>query len=105
MDPRTVYERREQLHILDVRENDEWTAGRIDGARHIPLAELPARSGELDRAGTIVTVCRSGNRSGQATTYLRNAGFAAQNMDGGMQRWAREGLPYSTPAGEPGRVA
>lgn len=105
MDPRTVYERREQLHILDVREDDEWVAGRIDSARHIPLAELPGRSGELDRTGVIVTVCRSGNRSDQAATYLRTAGFTAQNMDGGMQRWARDGLPYTTPAGGPGRVA
>jgi len=105
MDPRTVYERREQLHILDVREDDEWAAGRIDSARHIPLAELPARSGELDRAALIVAVCRSGHRSGQAAAYLSNAGFTAHNMEGGMQRWAHEGLPYSTPAGGPGRVA
>ncbi|MDQ6875068.1 MAG: rhodanese-like domain-containing protein [Actinomycetota bacterium] len=104
MDPRAVYERREALQILDVREDDEWVAGRIESARHIPLAELPARLGELDRNSVIVTVCRSGNRSGQAADYLNAAGLSAQNMDGGMHRWARENLPYSTPAGGPGRV-
>ena len=47
MDPNTVHERRYEVQILDVREDDEWTAGRIEGARHIPLGQLAARVGEL----------------------------------------------------------
>ncbi len=46
MDPKTVQEQRHDLQILDVREDDEWIAGRIEGSRHIPLGELSARLGE-----------------------------------------------------------
>lgn len=104
MDPRTVYQRRDELQLLDVREDAEWAAGRIEGARHIPLAELPGRLGELDRNRPVVALCRSGNRSGQAAQYLRQAGLSAQNMDGGLKRWAGDGLPVTTPDGRPGRV-
>ena len=48
MDPKTVHERRDELQLLDVREDEEWAAGRIDGATHIPLAQLPARITELN---------------------------------------------------------
>ncbi len=104
MDPRTVYQRRDELQLLDVREDAEWAGGRIEGARHIPLAELPGRLGELDRNRPVVALCRSGNRSGQAAHYLRQAGLSAQNMDGGLKRWAGDGLPVTTPDGRPGRV-
>lgn len=104
MDPRSVHQRRDEVQIVDVREADEWAAGRIDGARHIPLSELPARLGELARDRPVVAVCRSGNRSGRAADYLSRTGLSAHNMDGGMKRWAREGLPFSTPDGHPGRV-
>ena len=49
MEPQTVHEQRDQLQVVDVREEDEWVAGRIEGARHIPLGQLAARIGELDR--------------------------------------------------------
>jgi rhodanese-related sulfurtransferase len=104
MDPRTVYRRREEMQVLDVREGDEWVAGRIDGARHIPLAELPARVAELDAGRPVVAVCRSGHRSAAAAQYLARAGLSAHNMDGGLQQWAREGLPLQAPDGRPGRV-
>jgi len=42
MEPQTVHERRDQLQVVDVREEDEWVAGRIEGARHIPLGQLTA---------------------------------------------------------------
>ena len=105
MDPRTVHARPADVQVLDVREDNEWAAGRIDGALHIPLAQLPARIAELERDREVVAVCRSGNRSGMAAEYLTRAGVPAKNMEGGMQRWAREGLPYSAPNGRPGRVA
>ena len=104
MDPRTMYQRRDALQLLDVREHEEWAAGRIEGARHIPLAELHARLGELERNRPVVAVCRSGSRSGRAADYLSQAGLAAQNMDGGLKRWVRDGLPLTTPDGHPGRV-
>jgi len=104
MDPKTVRERRDQVQILDVREDDEWSAGRIDGAVHIPLGELPARAGELDRDCPVVTVCRGGGRASKATEQLTQAGWNAQTMEGGMTQWVSDGLEFTTPDGRPGRL-
>jgi rhodanese-related sulfurtransferase len=105
MEPRTLFARREDLVVLDVREPEEWVAGRVDGAVHIPLGQLPARIGELDRSRPIAVVCRSGNRSTLAADYLAARGFDAVSVDGGLARWLRDGLPVITPDGRPGRVA
>ena len=106
MDPRTVQDRRGELQILDVREDEEWVAGHIDGAVHIPLGELRRRIGELDAQRPVVTVCRSGGRAGRAADLLTSSGRRAAVMNGGMQRWAREGLPFSSADGSgPGTVA
>jgi rhodanese-related sulfurtransferase len=105
MEPTTVYGRRDEVQLLDVREADEWAAGRIDGAHHIPLGHLSARVSELDRERPVVTVCRSGGRAGRATEFLRQAGWDAQTMQGGMAQWANAGLPVTTPDGGPGTVA
>jgi rhodanese-related sulfurtransferase len=85
--------------VLDVRENLEWKAGRIPGALHIPLARLPARRLELPRDTTIVTVCRSGHRSGLAARGLQHAGYRVENLAGGMKGWARAGRPLDPPDG------
>lgn len=83
--------------LLDVRRQDEFDgpSGHLHGAVLIPVQELIARLGELSphRQKTIVVVCRSGNRSGVATAILREHGFAALNMVGGMVRWHAEGRP------------
>ena len=105
MDPKTVNSRRDQVQLLDVREDDEWSAGCIDGAKHIPLSQLPGRLGELDRERTVVTVCRSGGRAGKAAELLSGAGWTAEVMEGGMTSWAEAGLPVTASAGAPGRVA
>jgi rhodanese-related sulfurtransferase len=105
MDPRTVHDRRGELQILDVREDEEWAAGHIDGAVHIPLGRLAQRIGELDPDRPVVTVCRSGGRAGRAADLLTSSGRRAAVMDGGMQRWAHEDLPSSAADGSPGTVA
>jgi len=48
---------------------------------------------------TIVTVCRSGHRSGLAARGLRHAGYRVENLDGGMKAWAHAGLPLDPPDG------
>ncbi len=105
MDPKTVHANRQDIQVLDVREDDEWTAGRIDGAVHIPLGELERRVSELDRNRPIVTVCRSGGRAGGAAEFLSGAGLHAEVMDGGMTQWAKDKLPFTTPDGRPGHLA
>ena len=80
--------------VLDVREPDEWAAGHIPGAILIPLGQLEDRFGEVPRDRTIVTVCRSGNRSAEGRDILRQAGLTAvTSMDGGMNDWTAAGLP------------
>ena len=95
---------RGDLQVVDVREDVEWAAGHIAGARHIPLGQLAARAGELDADRAIAVVCRSGNRSSRAVAALVSAGLAAQNVDGGMTAWALSGRPVTTDEGRPGQV-
>jgi rhodanese-related sulfurtransferase len=104
MDPTEVAERLGELQLIDVREPDEWEAGRIEGALHIPLGEINERIGEIDQSRPLVAVCRSGARSGRVAEALRANGYDAENLDGGMQAWELAGLPFSTPAGHPGAV-
>ena len=105
MDPREVADRLDEVQLIDVREPDEWEAGRIEGARHIPLGEIGARLGEIDKNQPVVAVCRSGARSGKVVDALRTRGYDANNLVGGMQAWEQDGLPFSAPDGGPGRVA
>ena len=79
--------------IVDVREAAEVADGMIAGARHIPLGDLGARMGELDKARPVVAVCRSGRRSAAAADQLSAAGFTAYTMTGGMLDWSAAGLP------------
>jgi rhodanese-related sulfurtransferase len=82
------------VQILDVREPDEWAAGHIPDAVHIPLGSLPTRTGELDQNLPVVVVCRSGVRSLSGADILLKAGFGdAKSMAGGMIDWAAAGQP------------
>jgi rhodanese-related sulfurtransferase len=85
--------------LLDVREVDEWVAGYAPGARHIPLGELGARSGEIPQDEAVYVICRSGHRSALAARALAQAGWEAINVAGGMQDWAAAGRPMTTDSG------
>lgn len=85
------------IQVVDVREPAEFddALGHVRGARLLPLSDLAARSGELDRDRPVVAVCRSGARSAQAVVLLQKQGFAqVANLAGGMLRWRAQGLPY-----------
>ena len=60
-----------------------------------PLGELPERSGELPRDGTIAAVCSGGKRSGLAASLLQREGFdrVLHVANGGVGTWEREGRP------------
>lgn len=88
-----TYERMNRDLIVDVREDSEVAAGIIPTAIHIPLGELSARLGEIDRRREVIAVCRSGNRSSRATALLTSAGYKVDNMTGGMMAWQAAGLP------------
>jgi rhodanese-related sulfurtransferase len=93
----------EGLVVLDVREDDEWRAGRLEGSVHIPLRELGERFTELP-SGQVLVVCRSGHRSAHATAYLNDQGFDAVNLAGGLVAWHDAGRPLTTDDGAPGHV-
>lgn len=106
MEPRQVSEQQDWLQVVDVREAEEWDAGRIPGSRWIPMDELPQRLDELDARSLVVTVCRSGQRSGRMAEYLAEKGYQADNLGGGIAAWAEEQLPVRRPEDDtPGRVA
>lgn len=88
IDAAWVFEHRDRVHLLDVREPDEHAQNRIEGSQLIPLGELDARVSELPRDRPIVAVCRSGGRSAQAINLLKRAGLTeAANLCGGMLAW------------------
>lgn len=80
--------------LIDVREQYEWEAGRIEGARHVPVHELAAIASELDRERPVMFVCRVGGRSAMAAAAFRRAGVDAHNVAGGVLAWERAGLPF-----------
>lgn len=88
--------------LLDVRENDEWTAGHAPQAMHIPMGQIPQRLDDIVAAfpdSEVHVVCRSGGRSAKVTVYLGQAGIKAVNVDGGMRAWAAAGRPMVTDTG------
>ena len=101
-----VFDHLSEIQLVDCREQYEWDAGRIEVAIHIPLDSIMAGAGgDLDAAKPVAVICRSGNRSELASTMLQARGFEAYNVQGGMEAWAKEGLPFNAPDGSPGRVA
>jgi rhodanese-related sulfurtransferase len=97
----------EPLVVLDVREDDEWDAGHIEGSLHIPLRQLATRLPEVSQAsasGQTLVVCRVGSRSAQATAYLVRQGVDAVNLAGGLAAWAGARRPLVSGDGRPPRV-
>jgi len=90
--------------ILDVREDDEWAAGHIDGAVHVPLGRLANRMlyepGELLTDETLVVTCKGGGRARQAVTWLNRNGFDAAVLTGGMRGWHAAGQPMVSDTGD-----
>jgi rhodanese-related sulfurtransferase len=77
--------------LLDVREPWEFERAWIDGAKLMPMGDVPSRAHqELDPEEPIVVVCHHGVRSMNVTVWLRQQGFEkAQSMRGGMDAWSR----------------
>ena len=86
---RELEEKGNGLVLIDVREPHEWEIAHIEGARLIPLGQLPARLGELDGHAEIVTHCHRGVRSMKALGILKGAGFnRVRSLAGGIDAWA-----------------
>ena len=94
MNAREAYAKKDSVQIIDVRHEYEFEAGHVEGARYITLQEIPARFQELDRETPVLVTCQVGQRSALAANFLREKGYDAHNLEGGMERWAAAGLPY-----------
>ncbi len=93
----------EDLSVLDVREDVEWSHGHIEGAVHIPLGSLTERIADIPE-GQVLVVCRVGGRSARAVGYLTQSGHDVVNLDGGMLDWEAAGRPMVSENGSPPRV-
>lgn len=96
IEPQWVAENLLAVHVLDVRETEEFNddLGHVANAQLVPLNELAERAGELPTSKPIVAVCKSGRRSGQATVILKKQGIdQVASLRGGMLRWNQSDLP------------
>lgn len=76
--------------LLDVREDVEFMVSNLDG-HHVPLGQLQNRLQELadHKESEVIVMCRSGNRSSRAASFLEQQGFEnVANLKGGMKAWA-----------------
>lgn len=87
--------------LLDVREDDEWAEGHAPQAEHLAMSRLQRDYQRLPADRQIICVCHVGGRSAAVAAALRNAGWDAVNLTGGMNAWAAAGLPV-VPGGSGG---
>jgi len=82
--------------VLDVRQPQEVVAdGRVADSLLIPMNELPARVAELPRDREIVAICKRGQRSWNVAQWLRQQGYDATSLSGGLDAWTARGLPVA----------
>jgi rhodanese-related sulfurtransferase len=90
----------DSAQLVDVREDYEWEAGRIDGARHVELQQLSSQAETIDPERPVIFQCRSGGRSLMAAQAFRGAGYEAYSMAGGLLDWVAQGRPILPEDGE-----
>jgi rhodanese-related sulfurtransferase len=88
---KSLRQRGETFTLLDVREAWECEKSQLEGAKHIPMGDIPVRAHqELDPDDHIVVLCHHGVRSLTVTNWLRQQGYEkVQSMRGGIDGWAR----------------
>jgi rhodanese-related sulfurtransferase len=92
----TLLINREDAHVIDVREAEEFAKGHLPDARHIPLAKLADRIGEIEKfkGKPVIVCCASGMRSSRACGQLGKLGFSnVHNLAGGIDAWVGAGYP------------
>ncbi len=77
-----------KVAVIDVRDQDEYETGHIDGSKNVPLTELAPLFDHPDDSVDMIFVCESGLRSLQAANFARIAGLTRiRSLDGGMSAW------------------
>jgi rhodanese-related sulfurtransferase len=78
--------------LVDVRQESEWKDGHIEGAIHIPLADLDERLNDVDRQRLVVVYCHSGMRSIDGSYVLKRHGYPrVRSLAGGLAGWQEAG--------------
>ena len=98
IDVSTAYElsSNPDVYMLDVREQEEFDDKHIPDINLLPMSTIQGRLDEIPTDKTVVVTCRSGNRSGQVTEFLRANGFDnVHNMSGGINEWESAGYPVN----------
>jgi hydroxyacylglutathione hydrolase len=90
-----LHERRDELQILDVREQAEWNDVHIPGSVHLPYHDIHEVPGELDADKPVAVICASGRRSVVAASLLQRYGRkdVVHVVEGGVGTWAARGYP------------
>ena len=83
-------------YVVDVREAAEVASGRVPGAVHIPMNDIPARAAELPKDAPFFVICASGSRSRQVVDHLQAQGLNALNVAGGTSGWEQRGWPLES---------
>ena len=84
-------DRGEKVLLVDVREPWEFDVCRIEGAKLIPMGQIPANLQSLDVDDDVICYCHHGIRSLDVAVWLRNQGVAtARSLAGGIERWSQE---------------
>ena len=85
---------KQDIILVDCREEHEWEAGHIDAAKFLPLSEIEKNHTELkDKNAEIILQCRSGKRSMTYANFLEEKGYTnLTNLEGGILSWQEEGF-------------
>ena len=88
VDLKARLDRGDDLEIIDVREPFEWNIAHLEGARLIPMNQIPAQIDSLDRNKLLVMQCKTGRRSQNVAEWLKKEGYSkVVNLAGGIHRW------------------
>ena len=78
------------LILIDVREEEEYSLCNIEPSVHIPMNKIPSHLDKLDKDTSYAIMCHSGIMSHNVCFYLQNHGFKVKNVVGGIHQWALE---------------
>ena len=88
------------ITLVDIRELDEWTQGKIDGARHLPrgFLEFQIENIAIDRSTPLALICAGGVRTALAARSLQEMGYQnVYSVAGGFGAWKNAGYPFNMP--------
>ncbi len=88
-------DQRESLQLIDVRSPGEFAGGHIAGAINVPINRLRAAlpTLKIDRDRPVIAICQTAHRSPPAVRMLKQAGFDARQLRGGMISWNHAKFP------------